>query len=283
MKTDFSLFERYVRPMAPLSTGLTPDLSRLEPFAAVLFDVYGTLLVSEAGELDQDLSINVPDPALQQLIAAYGISRTPGELVQALHQAVVRDHAMQRSRGVDYPEVDILKIWQQVLHRHRRDAVREFALAWELLVHPVDAMPGLRQTLDHLCNRRIPMGIISNAQFYTALQLRWILALPLDRAGILPDLIFLSFRNKSAKPSIAMFLAAAAELARRGLEPADALYLGNDMRNDIIPADTVGFKTALFAGDRRSLRLHSDDPNCRSVAPDAVLTDLRQLIRSNRG
>ena len=50
------------------------------------------------------------------------------------------------------------------------------------------------------------------------------------------------------------------------------------MLNDIFPAQKVGFKTALFAGDQRSLRLRADDPRCRELTPDLVVTDLGQLI-----
>jgi putative hydrolase of the HAD superfamily len=50
------------------------------------------------------------------------------------------------------------------------------------------------------------------------------------------------------------------------------------MLNDIYPARKAGFKTALFAGDQRSLRMRSDDPRCRDLTPDLVVTDLGQLI-----
>ena len=43
------------------------------------------------------------------------------------------------------------------------------------------------------------------------------------------------------------------------------------------PADAVGFQTALFAGDRRSLRLRTEDRRCLDLRPDLVLTDLGQL------
>jgi putative hydrolase of the HAD superfamily len=59
---------------------------------------------------------------------------------------------------------------------------------------------------------------------------------------------------------------------------ASVLYVGNDMRNDIVPAASVGFNTALFAGDQRSLRLRESDADCRNVTPDVIVTDLRQLI-----
>ena len=55
--------------------------------------------------------------------------------------------------------------------------------------------------------------------------------------------------------------------------------LGNDMLNDIYPARNVGFQTALFAGDKRSLRLRTEDPRCRDLTSDLVVTDLGQLIQ----
>jgi putative hydrolase of the HAD superfamily len=50
------------------------------------------------------------------------------------------------------------------------------------------------------------------------------------------------------------------------------------MLNDIYPAQQLGFKTALFAGDTRSLRLRTDDSRCSNLSTDLVLTDLEQLI-----
>jgi putative hydrolase of the HAD superfamily len=63
-----------------------------------------------------------------------------------------------------------------------------------------------------------------------------------------------------------------------GLSTAACLYVGNDMLNDIYPAKQLGFQTALFAGDKRSLRLRTDDARCVNLFADLVLTDLGQLI-----
>ena len=61
--------------------------------------------------------------------------------------------------------------------------------------------------------------------------------------------------------------------------PTDsALYVGNDMLNDIYPAQKTGFITGLFAGDARSLRLRSDEPACKNLSADIVITDLIQLL-----
>ena len=49
------------------------------------------------------------------------------------------------------------------------------------------------------------------------------------------------------------------------------------MLNDIYPAAAAGFITALFAGDRRSLRLRKEHPACKGLQPDAIVLDLEDL------
>jgi len=56
------------------------------------------------------------------------------------------------------------------------------------------------------------------------------------------------------------------------------LYIGNDMLNDIYPAKKAGFRTALFAGDARSLRLRENDPKCKDLSADIIITDLIQIL-----
>jgi putative hydrolase of the HAD superfamily len=56
------------------------------------------------------------------------------------------------------------------------------------------------------------------------------------------------------------------------------LYVGNDMLHDVLPAAAMGFRTALFAGDRRSLRRREGDARVASVTPDVVVLQLRDLL-----
>ena len=76
-----------------------------------------------------------------------------------------------------------------------------------------------------------------------------------------------------------MFEAATAALKRRQIAPAETLYLGNDMLNDVYPAGKLGFRTALFAGDRRSLRRREDRREVAGIEPDLLITDLAQLLK----
>jgi putative hydrolase of the HAD superfamily len=122
------------------------------------------------------------------------------------------------------------------------------------------------------------MGIISNAQFYTPLLFQWFLRKELDDLGFNHELLFFSYRFGYAKPSQLLFTMARERLEAWGILPGQVLYVGNDILNDILPAQNTGFHTALFAGDARSLRMREDDPHCTHTRPDLVITDLIQLI-----
>jgi len=121
------------------------------------------------------------------------------------------------------------------------------------------------------------MGIISNAQFYTPLLFNWYLESEPEDLGFFTDLIIFSYQEGHAKPSGMLFDIAVERLNQYNISPQSVVYVGNDMLNDIYPADRVGFQTALFAGDARSLRLRDNDPRCSAVSANIVITDLIQL------
>ena len=58
----------------------------------------------------------------------------------------------------------------------------------------------------------------------------------------------------------------------------EVVYVGNDMLNDIYCASQFGFKTVLFAGDVRSLRLRANDERIQNIKPSAIITELPQLV-----
>ena len=271
--------------MKPLPTCLKPGGALKEKIKCVLFDIYGTLFVSGSG----DISIadkNSPEiEKINQLLAKYSIRKSPQTLLNEFYRAIKTRHEELRSRGVDFPEVNIDQIWMKVLSNNDTDIIRQFAVEFELVVNPVYPMPNLEKILSACRQGGILMGIISNAQFYTPYLFKWFLDSDLKGLGFDPDLIFYSYRFEVAKPAPMLFRIAAEKLTAKGIPPAGVLYLGNDMLNDIYPAKGAGFQTALFAGDKRSLRLRSDDPCCKNLSADLVITDLIQLIRhiqSNR-
>jgi putative hydrolase of the HAD superfamily len=274
-----TLIQKYIHPMNPLPTSLTPSGRLRENIRCVLFDIYGTLFISGSGDIDLAEQSSDRIDAIDELLKTYGVRKNVRVLLDELQGAVQSRHAELRRKGVDFPEVRIDQIWRQVLQIKERETVRQFALEFELISNPVYPMPNLANLLSACREKKKMMGLISNAQFYTPCLFRWFLDTDPEGLGFNPDLIFYSYRYETAKPSQSLFQIAAETLSVIGIKPSGVLYLGNDMLNDIYPARQAGFQTALFAGDKRSLRLRTENPRCRDLKPDLVVTDLGQLIQ----
>jgi putative hydrolase of the HAD superfamily len=270
--------QKYIRPLKPIQTSLTPSDDPIPGIRCVLFDIYGTLFISGSGDIGSAKQNSPQMEEIGLLLAKFGIDQPPRVLLDALHRAIKARHAELHASGIDFPEVNIDRIWQQVLQTDDIAGTGQFAVEFELISNPVYPMPNLSELLSACRQQGLLLGIISNAQFYTPWLFKWFLGSQPEGLGFSPDLIFYSFRFAMAKPSPALFEKAAEQLKEKRIQPASVLYVGNDMLNDIYPARNTGFKTALFAGDQRSLRLRSADPRCRDLAPDLVVTDLGQLI-----
>jgi putative hydrolase of the HAD superfamily len=266
-----------LRPLEPQPTQLAPAGRLAAPVACVLFDVYGTLFISAAGDIGAPTAAGC-EAELKSLLAEYAIEYSPRELIQAYRGAIDKRHGELRAQGIDYPEVDIEAIWRQVLGPWPPETIRSFAIAFELMLNPVYPMPHLAQTLSSLAERALVLGIISNAQFYTPLLFPLFLHAAPSELGFHPELLLYSYRCQQAKPAGDLFRTARQRLERLGVAPRAVLYIGNDMLNDIYPACQVGFQTGLFAGDARSLRLRPERPECRHLSADLVVTDLLQIV-----
>jgi putative hydrolase of the HAD superfamily len=261
----------------------------LSGIRCVGLDVYGTLLVSAAGEIaagsDRSSGLSssrdeLRTAAFRMVAATVGIEPAgAGEIAGEFARVVARRHADGHARGFDQPEVNILSVWNEVLATvgtaHPALSIPELASRFELMVNPAWPMPGAREILAELRERSLVLAVVSNAQFYTPLVWEALLGAAPEEMGIAPRIW--SFEHAVAKPSPQIFTALVAELEQRGIAPGETLYLGNDMLNDVAAAARAGLKTALFAGDRRSLRLRKDHPAVTGVQPDAVLTHLSQL------
>ena len=272
------LIADYLSPMLPQPTSITPGGRPRERIRCVLFDIYGTLFISGSGDIGVSKKASPQVQKLNHLLRQFNIRKKPRDLIQELFQAIEDEHRQLRNAGIDYPEIEIDRIWKQILKIDDLALVRRFAIQYELIVNPVYPMPYLENALAACRQKNIAMGIISNAQFFTPLLFEWFLGVGLESLGFHSDLIFLSYQIRHAKPSMKPFEKAAAAITARGLKTSSALYVGNDMLNDIYPANQLGFQTALFAGDARSLRLRPENSHCHNLSADLILTDLKQLI-----
>ena len=268
----------HINPLSPLPTSLNPMGKLEERIQCILFDVYGTLFISGSGDISIARQQTRHIQKLKNLLKRYQIKKKPQIVLDAFFAAIDIEHQRLTKTGVDFPEVEIDRIWTRVLEIEELDAVRAFAVEFELIVNPVYPMPNLERMLSSLKKLKVLMGIISNAQFFTPYLFNWFLDSSPEDLGFKSDLIFYSYKSGHAKPSPFMFDVAAKILMNMDISVHSVLYIGNDMLNDIYPAKMVGFKTALFAGDARSLRLRENHPKCQNLAPDIVITDLVQVI-----
>ena len=215
---------------------------------------------------------------LEKLLEKFGIKKDSQSVLNRFYAAIENQHELFKKKGVDFPEVEIDQIWMRVLENDDLESVRAFAVTFELIANPVYSMPNLEKMLSVCQDSNVLMGIISNAQFYTPYLFNWFLGSTPEDLGFHPDLILYSYKFGYAKPSTFMFQVAAERLKDMDISVRSALYIGNDMLNDIYPAKKAGFKTGLFAGDERSLRLRKNDPKCKDLSVDLVITDLIQLL-----
>ncbi|MEL7500211.1 MAG: HAD family hydrolase [Planctomycetota bacterium] len=279
------LILEHSRPMEPQPTSVDCILQSLTGIRVVLFDIYGTLLISGCGDIgtgesDDDHFVNALNQAGLQVSANNDLSGP-----KMIHDEILADHQESRLGGIDYPEVDMIEIWKRVIdqlvqsgavQRLREGSIdyERVAAFYELQNNPAWPMPDAVQSLQRLSTAGKTLGIISNAQLFTTQLWPTLLDEAHSTFQMDPALRFYSYQTKHAKPGQKMFELAANELAGRGVDSSEVIYLGNDMLNDMMPAQQVGFKTALFAGDARSLRLRKDDPRVASVSPDLVVNRL---------
>jgi len=269
------MIRRRSQPLMPIPVCIEPVIRKLSHIRAVLFDVYGTLLVSSSG----DISDRRPGPEeeLSQLLNTYELDNDVLTLDREFTETVRRVHAIMKEEGIDFPEVRFEEIWDRVLGFKDKKENLDFTLQYELIVNPVYPMPFARTLLKSLQHRNLNLGIISNAQFFTGLLFAAFFGKQMADLGFHEKLIIFSYERGRAKPSSVLFQEASDNLSAMGISPGQVLYVGNDMLNDILPAKNVGFNTGLFAGDERSCRPRKGDDRCVYIKPDLIITSLEQI------
>lgn len=283
-------------PMTVQPAALAPDFHTRQA-KAVVFDIYGTLFTTSIGHVGVESEEGGNDALRKALHAGGWLDFSQGELTfpsGIVEEAIRSERALMVADGIPFPEVDIRMIWLNVLYliglyednaydvldarlRHR---INLTALSYECRINPVWPMPNLATILNELKGRDVLLGIVSNAQFYTPLLIEILMERSLFVLGFHPDLRVWSYQEGEGKPSPVLFSEMNRRLAHVGIRPEQVLYVGNDMVKDILPAHKAGWRTVLFAGDERSLRLHNILPDRSRGVPDMIINDLFQLVQA---
>jgi putative hydrolase of the HAD superfamily len=225
---------------------------------AVIFDIYGTLLIAPPGGVQPDPFV---DPVLREILRSFDCN-PPTSPSGELHAAVLRHHA---AAGVEFPEIDLRVLWREILDLPQGTDLTALVEALEAAWHPARPMPGAEQAIGILSRSGLSLGLLSNAQCNTLAALGGISDL------FAPELTILSYQHGMAKPSPALFQILTDRLAGRGITPDETLFVGNDPLHDILPAAAAGFQTALFTG-------HPDSVRPGECVPDLVITKWSELV-----
>jgi putative hydrolase of the HAD superfamily len=277
------------QPLECTPTNVKPKLKKLNGICAVVFDIYGTMLVSNVGSNSlSDTSVENDEAIRDALLASnFEILDREVKLTKLYVDCVNTHYDIRRSEGILYPEINICDVWQDYLTELftygvidgdlTERSIRRIILNHEFRVNPVWPRSGTLEFLRSLQDNDVYAGVISTAQFYTQLALEALYQNSLDTLGFKKPMCIWSFEHWHVKPSDVLFKACIGGLGTLGVEPSNTLYVGNDMRNDIIPAHKFGFKTALFAGDKKSYNVSSTASDVSACKPTIIFTEFAQL------
>lgn len=261
---------------------------------AVIFDLYGTLMISASGDVDQaDYNAHMITRAFD--VVGIQLNDDSISTIDSIHerfnQTILAHKAQGREEGRPFPEVNILEVWEEVLTYYKAEGILDYStlpdlklltFVFELQTNKVWPMPNMKEVIDTLGKSSLELGIISNAQFYTPVIMNHFLNQEIiDSRNIAPfkeELSVYSFEELRSKPDVALFEIIIAELKKKGITPEETAFVGNDMLKDTWTATQAGMKTIFFAGDERAYRLHLGDERTKNLKPDYTITDLKQLL-----
>lgn len=240
---------------------------RIQGIKAILFDVYGTLINywKEEFQSPQKKRKEKADSLLKtarefhflEALKKFAPAQSPETTLNELYDFYIKEeHKKLQREGIAFPEVCIISIWQRILNRigiceTDNTTLKKIAYFFNFHLYNRGLYQEVSTLLPKLRAQNIKLGIISNAQFYTPIDLALHLSISELEELFDPAITLFSFKHKRAKPDEHLFSHALEALAQQEILPQETLYVGNDIENDIIPAQKAGMKTALFSGDKR--------------------------------
>lgn len=219
---------------------------------AVIFDIYKTLLhvgppPADAADRWKNLWITTFEGAARLSLEEFDI---------ACKKVIAREHDLARANGISHPEIYWPTVTSEVIPGLKNLPIKardEFLYQHAQLQRTVRLMDGAAEVLDRLLQKKIILGIASNAQPYTLREVDG--ALPVanvSRKIFSPDLTFFSFENGFSKPDPHVFRLLTARAQAMGLLPEEILMVGDRLDNDIVPARAAGWQTWHFNGNAKN-------------------------------
>ena len=259
----------------------------LADIRVVLFDVYGTLVNYWKKEFENEVGkqkalLSAFEKVIQRFeMEPYLVQMNPEEppqktLSDLYHGLISLKQGLAAKKNIEFPEVKIEEIWEAILLMLKRrgydpaglalgegsDFIRCVAYCYNFFAFNRGLYPGVANALQRLRTENIFLGIVSNAQFYTPMDLSLFLRDQSDNEiddysrVFEHDFVFFSYEHGVSKPHKLLFRKLFDALYEYQILPSQALLVGNDLVSDIQPAQEVGMKTAFFIGDSRCAFTH---------------------------
>ena len=221
-----------------------------------VFDLYGTLV---------DIRTNERPAAFWRAVCReLGTSRLFWRSVKCEYLSLCR--AKKRS---DEHEIDLIEVFREMLKKRGRteNDAGGLALAFrEASTEKLQLFGGVKDMLISLREAGAGVYLLSNAQ--SCFTRHEIELLGLDT---LFDGIIISSEVGVKKPSPKIFHIA---FERFGISPGDSVYVGNDLRDDVLGATTVGMRTAYIQTEQSG-----EYPSLTLPSPTYVAADHEELSR----
>ena len=246
---------------------------RLSPQTrTILFDFYNTLVVIDADEDSAESYEEVLRRVSEVLDRSTVPSLSGSELRDLLTGEVVR---LTRESEEQYPEVDLRIAWLNVLSgpevgvplewlsRNGEELLRDLMARYRRFsIRDLHLVPGALEILGRLDQHGLRLGVVSNAQTL-------FLDDELARSGLSPllDCVVVSGAHGFRKPDPRLFRLA---LERLHTDPAEAVFVGDNLSEDILGAQGVGLR-AIY------IHPHYGQTFCKDCTPDDVLAGLSDL------
>lgn len=293
-------------PAAPQAVppNATPYLKPLGEIAGIAWSLYGTLLLISDGKLllqhPQPIRMQVAlEKTIQEFNMWNSMSRKPGapwEYMLQQYNRLVEEKQMAASpRKGDAPEVNAVQVWQVLIERLGKkeysydeglygdldEYAEKVAYFFHSALQGVGPAPNALAALQAVADAGFTQGIVADAQPFSGVQLMR----ALRKQGPVPSLgdlfkkecFSLSFREGARQPSQALFATCVDQFKRQGIEAKEIVFISSRLRDELAIAKKFGLRTALYAGDKNSLRASSADLKEPDLRPDRILTDLAQV------
>ncbi|MFP4163203.1 MAG: HAD family hydrolase [Chitinispirillaceae bacterium] len=272
---ESQIHKREFKPLSCVSSA-----EELKGIRAVICDIYGTMLdYWRPGFENRDSREQVLLEAFGELAGRFGMTETlekmnPKESAQETlsgfyHGLIAISHEKAVKKGIQFPEVKIEEVWALIVMMLKRNgyeaenfftgSISEFprylAFTYNFLCLGRQLYPGVIRALEQLKEKNITVGILSNAQFYTPMDLTLLVR---DQSEgkyddynelFNIDLTIFSYDYGYSKPNQLLFRKLYDALYQYQILPSQTVFVGNDLSIDIQPAAAAGMKTAFFTGD----------------------------------